>query len=269
MAKSILLVEDNPDLGPALDSLLQIEGYSTATTPSGAEALSLAARSPFDFILLDVRLEELSGPAVQRVLSDLSVSAHVIVMSGGLGPWEADAFRAGATACLRKPFGADALLELLRSLAEPPPARWPKDVRQLTGEDLQAISRMSREGIDALPFGAIRLDREGRIDRFNTFESRAARLFAPSVLKLRFSEVAPCSTVKRFVEKVERGYQDRQLDEVLRFVFPRFGARAVVSIRLFYDAPRDRLWIFVSQGRGGPEGLKVEDELARIPPRYG
>lgn len=251
MKHPILLVEDNPDLAAALSMFLEHAGHEVVRTASGLDAILRVAQNDFDLVLLDQQVEDLAGGAVLRVLSDLAVRVPVFAMSAQAKGWQADAFQHGATACVRKPFNARRLLELIEALHQSnTKGTLPGDVRELSASDLSRLARMSPDELDALPFGAIRLDAERRIDCFNSFEGTASTFFPPSVIGARFSDIAPCSAVKEFAEAIEQGYANGAVDTVLRFVFPHHGARAIVSVRVYTERATDRLWIFVSKARG-------------------
>lgn len=270
MEDKILLVEDDADLAEAISGILTPEGYKVTCTRSGVDAAVRAATGDFALVMLDMQIEELASGAVMRVISDLAIRAPVFAMSAQSSGWQKDAFRHGATACLRKPFNRVRLLELIEAFRRSGTREtWPGDVRQLSSEDLDTLARMSEADLDALPFGVIRLDAERRIDRFNAFEGNASTYFPPTVIGAKFSDIAPCSAVKEFAEAIEQGYAGES-DRVMRFVFPHHGARAVVSVRVFADGATDKLWIFVSKARGQPEATLTDDALgdalSRSPP---
>jgi photoactive yellow protein len=248
-----LIVEDDEAVGAALRDLLELEGYEVTLTASGLQGALLAAREPFDIILLDVDVDDLSGMAVQRIVRDLSDTA-VIVMSARSGDWPGEAFGAGASACLPKPFGPEALISLIRFLlsGEHPPPGEISDIRALSEEDLRRIQRMTPEELDALPFGLIRVDARGIVTAYNAYESEAMGYSPAAVLGMKFSDLAPCMMVKDFVSAFEEGHGERRLDRVLRFIFPHGSARSVVSVRLYYDARTGQSWIFVSRRREAP-----------------
>jgi photoactive yellow protein len=253
MGVRILIVEDDESVGAVLQDLLELEGYEVTLTASGLRGALLAARELFDIILLDVDIYDLSGMAVQRIVRDLGDTA-VIVMSAESGNWQREAFRAGATACLPKPFGLAALLSLIRFLlsGERPPPGGINDIRALSAEDLRRIQRMSPAELDALPFGLIRVDARGIVTAYNAYESEAMGYSPAVVLGMKFSDLAPCMAVKDFVSACEEGYRVGRLDRVLRFIFPHGPARSVVSVRLYYDDRTAQLWIFVSRRRETP-----------------
>lgn len=251
-----LVVEDDQDLRELLSEGLELEGYEVDATANGREAIVLAGQRPFDIIFLDLDLEELSGTAVLRVVRDLGYWP-LVVLSGRSGDWQRELLDAGATACMPKPYVFRDLFDLSAQIlrtGESTESGWPTEVQRLAPEDIDAVGRLSDEEIDRLPFGAICLDRAGRITRFNSYEQAASRYRPEEILGRRFEEVAPCTRVKEFAGRVDAGLQGQPLDEVLRFVFPRFGSQCVVSVRLFRDEPRDQLWIFVSKWRGAGRG---------------
>ena len=268
MVHKLLLVEASEELAAALRLLVEREGFQVTHTSSGLDALARAAKERFELVLLDEETEDLGGATVLRAISDLAAHTPVLVMSAQASGWQNDAFRHGATACLRKPFDARRLLELIDALRRANTTGiWPGDVRQLSADDLGRLAAMSREEIDALPFGAIGLDRDRRIAVFNSFEGEASTYFPASVIGAKFSDIAPCSAVKEFASAIEQGYGTRNVDRVLRFVFPHHGARAVVSVRVYCDGHADRLWIFVSKARGEVPTNVSNDALGDALPR--
>lgn len=249
----VLVVEDEADLRELLTVALSMEGYGVVTAACGVEAVLEAGRRDFTAVVLDLDLPELGGGGVTRVLRDLG-GTPIIAVSGKSGSWQEELLRQGVSACLRKPYDISRLISLIRDLGRLRRERegiWPTDVRRLSEEDLAAVGRLEREEIDRLPFGAIALDRDGRITEFNAFEEEASSYAAPAVIGKRFEEVAPCIKVKEFAGEIERGLRAEPLDEVLRFVFPRYGGESLVTVRLYRDDPRDRVWIFVSERSAG------------------
>jgi len=66
--KRILVVEDNPINLTLLKQLLKAHGYEVLGTPEGLRALDLAREKQPDLILMDIRLPDLSGLEVTRLL---------------------------------------------------------------------------------------------------------------------------------------------------------------------------------------------------------
>lgn len=261
MPARILLLEDDPDLGEVTAAVLEEAGHEVRWTQSGEEAALLAARVPWDLVVLDVEVLQLSGLAVQLLLRDLDAAPSVVTSAQPDDRWMREAFAAGAAACLPKPFTPDDLLGLVdATLAARRKVRGrPGDVRALPPEDVAALARMSEEELDALPFGLIRIDDEGRVQAYNAYEARASGFAARDVIGMRFSDLAPCTLVKRFLDAVDLVKAHPDTHPVLRYLFPHHSALCVVSVRLFYDEEREQLWIFVSKREGSqhagmPEG---------------
>ena len=59
--KSILVVDDSPQIRDGLDALLTPEGYEIVTAEDGEEGLEAAKQRPFDLIIADVNMPKLNG----------------------------------------------------------------------------------------------------------------------------------------------------------------------------------------------------------------
>lgn len=92
------------------------------------------------------------------------------------------------------------------------------------GLDFGAVSRLSPEQLDTLPYGLICLDAQGRVVHYNDTESRMARLPKGKVVGRNFfTEVAPCTRVREFEGQFHELVRDpsrvrvRSFDFVFRF----------------------------------------------------
>ena len=77
----ILLVEDNPDLGEAVENRLRKSGHSVEWVRDGLAAAEAAGLEPFDAVLLDIMLPGQDGFAVLRDLRRRGVDAPVLVVT--------------------------------------------------------------------------------------------------------------------------------------------------------------------------------------------
>ena len=77
----ILLVEDNPDLGEAVENRLRKSGHSVEWVRDGLAAAEVAGLEPFDAVLLDIMLPGQDGFAVLRDLRRRGVDAPVLVVT--------------------------------------------------------------------------------------------------------------------------------------------------------------------------------------------
>lgn len=119
----LLVIDDEPLVISMLTRLLR-RRYDLTTTTSGIEGLRLACEEPWDAILCDVMLPELSGPQLlQRLEAEgRPVAAKVGFMTGGAFGSEASSFldRLGRGGWLAKPFGLNELEAFVERLVERP-----------------------------------------------------------------------------------------------------------------------------------------------------
>lgn len=97
--------------------------------------------------------------------------------------------------------------------------------------------------LDELPMGAIVVDDEGIVQRFNRHEEQLSGLSREEVLgQSFFSEVAPCTDDIQLREKFRRGITEGNLDLELEFTFPYPYNRVArdVHIRAFSVEARER-----------------------------
>lgn len=114
----LLLVEDDPEVGPMLVSALQNEGNVVDVVREGADGLWLAGEQPYDAILLDVGLPDTDGFAVCRELREAGNSTPVLMLTGrGSVGDRVAGLDSGADDYLAKPFALPELHARLRALA--------------------------------------------------------------------------------------------------------------------------------------------------------
>ena len=83
-AKTVLVVDDDPDARDFLSTVLQDNGYGTVTANDGTEALAAIEQSRPDLVLLDITMPEKSGVAVYRKIKedDQLKAIPVIIVTG-------------------------------------------------------------------------------------------------------------------------------------------------------------------------------------------
>ena len=83
-AKTVLVVDDDPDARDFLTTVLNDNGIATTTAEDGAEALEKIEQDPPDLVALDITMPEKSGVAVYRKLrqDDRFMTIPVIIITG-------------------------------------------------------------------------------------------------------------------------------------------------------------------------------------------
>lgn len=108
----ILLLEDDPDLGPLTRRVLEMDGHEVVLVGHGDAALAAVLTRRFDLVLTDIEHPGASTRGACRLLRDVQPAVPVIVQSGFLpGP-----ACASCEAYLSKPWRIPALLGLVRGL---------------------------------------------------------------------------------------------------------------------------------------------------------
>ncbi|GAA2334678.1 hypothetical protein Scani_38610 [Streptomyces caniferus] len=113
----MLVVEDEPPLVRALEINLKARGYDVDTAPDGSQALSLAAMSPPDVVLLGLGLPDMDDIDVITELRGWSRASILVVAARRTSDEKVAALDAGADDYITKPFSMDELLARLRAAA--------------------------------------------------------------------------------------------------------------------------------------------------------
>ena len=108
------------------------------------------------------------------------------------------------------------------------------------------IDTMSEEELDKLPFGAIRLDRNGTILSYNRAEANLTGRDPRRVVGRNFfTEVAPCTNVQEFAGRFREGVEKGDMHIIFPFRFDFQMAPRDVTVTLFYSQNTDSAWVFV------------------------
>lgn len=119
----VVLIDDDPEILEALQTLLRLEGYACEAYNSALGYLQTLESRPADSdvpccVLCDVKMPEMSGLDLQCRLAAHG-STPFLLMSGVSGASEvANGFRAGALDFLIKPLDVDGLLKAIASAIE-------------------------------------------------------------------------------------------------------------------------------------------------------
>ncbi len=114
MAKTVLIVDDDPDIRGLLDLELRASGYDTIFARDAQEAVAIALTERPDLILLDLALPGGSGFTVMEDLNATPGGFHApVLIVSAAEPREnkAKTEALGATGYFQKPFDAGELID--------------------------------------------------------------------------------------------------------------------------------------------------------------
>jgi two-component system, LuxR family, response regulator FixJ len=115
----VYVIDDEEAVRDSMALLLEARELTVQTFATGAEFLAVAASLPPGCVVTDMRMLGMDGLELLRKISESNLSLPVILMTGhGEGSLAAQAARAGATACIEKPFRADVLLDAVLSVLQ-------------------------------------------------------------------------------------------------------------------------------------------------------
>ena len=114
LQKRILIVDDEPNVRMVFRTALEAAGHEVAEASDGTRAISLACKSPFDLILLDLKMPGTDGLETLKRLRDLGDQTPVVIVTAHGGIAEAvAAVKLGAVDFLPKPVSPTSLREVV------------------------------------------------------------------------------------------------------------------------------------------------------------
>ena len=119
MEGHILIIDDEAALRQTMARILQRAGYEVTTAANANEGLSLISAHPFDLVYLDIRMPDMSGLELLKVLREKFPDLPVILFTAQPDLNSAvEAVRSGATDYLLKPLKPQTVLERTESILE-------------------------------------------------------------------------------------------------------------------------------------------------------
>jgi FixJ family two-component response regulator len=110
----VAIIDDDPGIRKAAARVLSAFGYVTYTFHSAEAFLRVAATSKARCLVIDIQLGDVSGVELARELAEAGFKFPVIFMTAVDDEnIRSQADKLGCVAYLRKPFGADLLIEAI------------------------------------------------------------------------------------------------------------------------------------------------------------
>ena len=114
--REILVVDDEPKIGEYLSKALRIKNYNVRATSHGNEVLDLLRNENIDLVITDLRMPEINGLDLLKMIKKESPPVGVIVMSGyGTIEDAVESIKIGAFDFITKPFTIKKISELTKN----------------------------------------------------------------------------------------------------------------------------------------------------------
>jgi photoactive yellow protein len=119
---------------------------------------------------------------------------------------------------------------------------------QLAQQQVQRIGPLTEEEFAKLPFGAVKLNRDGVILKYNFYDGRSSGREPWEIIGQNFfTQVAPATNIEEFAERFREGVKAGQLDVTFPYRFQTAENRVDVEISLTMDLDGKNAWVFVKQ----------------------
>ena len=121
--KTILVVDDEPDIVNLTEKILKLASYNTLTCNNGKEALKLIEEKykEISLVLLDLMMPGVSGMEVLRTIKSSDIFKHILVILFIVKSFKEDIQKGkemGADGYITKPFSGKQLLDYVNNIFE-------------------------------------------------------------------------------------------------------------------------------------------------------
>lgn len=123
------------------------------------------------------------------------------------------------------------------------------DLVGFTKADLDnVLNRMAEKDIDKLAFGAVELDKNGKVLRYNAAEGAITGRDPATVIgKNFFRDVAPCTSKPSFKGVFDAGVRNDDLNTMFEYVFDYQMKPTKVKVHMKKAISSGSFWIFVKR----------------------
>ncbi|MBU0965253.1 MAG: response regulator [Proteobacteria bacterium] len=200
----VLIVDDEPMLRQTLEDILKKRGFAPVSAGTGRQALEELVRREFSVVLLDLRLDDMSGMAVLSRIRERWPDTQCILLTGHASQDSAiEAVNLGAYSYVMKPCDMEQLLLTIRRAAE----KW-----QMAGS-LRRSEASYRRLHDSMTDAFVVVDMEGRLLEWNKVFSSMLGYMDEELRQLSYMDLTPVEwrdMEKRMVEEqiIPHGYSE-------------------------------------------------------------
>ncbi len=116
---NILVIDDEDIVLISCKRALAPEGYNIKTVKSGVDGLQLFENEAFDVVITDLKMPDVDGIEVLRIIKERRPSVEVVIMTGYQTVETAvKAIKLGAFDYIEKPFTPEQMLSVIKHAME-------------------------------------------------------------------------------------------------------------------------------------------------------
>jgi two-component system alkaline phosphatase synthesis response regulator PhoP len=134
--KTILIIEDEPDIRSFIARVLELEGHTVLEAGDGTRGMEIIRKNVVDLVLLDLRLPGLDGWSILRDIKrnpDLSTIPVVVLTAIAESIQRKKTLRMGATSYLIKPLSAHSLSRTIAGVLSEKSSSYQASPENVTG----------------------------------------------------------------------------------------------------------------------------------------
>ena len=118
-ARHVLIVDDNEEVRQLFCDIIGMLGYNPTAVGSGVTALQQLKTSPFDLVILDMRMPDLNGLDTFKAIRQFEPTVPIVLTTGfGIDQSVREGLSMGALLCLEKPFAVSRAMDTIREIIE-------------------------------------------------------------------------------------------------------------------------------------------------------
>ena len=158
----ILVVDDERIVCAGCKKILDEAGYQVKTSLSARNALDMLNEEPFDIVITDIKMPELSGIELLEIIRKEYPEITVIVITGySTVETAVEAMKLGAFDYLPKPFTSDRVILVIKKAVER---------KNLLAETIRGKKEISKaqQIMDSLPVGIVVVNKDKQIVDVNS-----------------------------------------------------------------------------------------------------
>lgn len=115
------------------------------------------------------------------------------------------------------------------------------------------LANMTDEDLDSLAFGAVELDRNGIILRYNAAEAEISNREQQGMVGRNFFDVAPCTRGEAFEGRFRAGVASGVLDVQFTYVLDNEMTPTEVRVRMGRVEGEDAYWVIIKRVSLSPD----------------